>query len=77
MTHKNLGPKTGSFEPPSYNDYKKERVFKKINDTLCADLENVTDRYHSLFNLMTDFVVAYERGDDKKIKILIKEYRKL
>ena len=75
MTHKNLGPKTGTFEPPSHTEYEKKELINKINDSLCEDLDKLNTSYSELYNLMMDMVIAYESKNDKEMKILIKEYR--
>lgn len=73
MTHKNLGPKTGSFEPPSECTFDKPRVTKKLLD----EIGKMDSKYEDLFHLTAELIMAYERKDKKDIDRLIKEFREI
>jgi hypothetical protein len=70
MAKNNLGPKTGTFEPPSSIKY---------NENLVEDkkLFRINLLYHCLHALTHDIIEAHEKKDEEKMNELISEFRRL
>jgi len=77
MPQNNLGPKTGTFEPPSENKYSREPhlwdTVKKMHEEMLAKEKD----YRNVFKLTKELISAYERGDKEEIARLIKEFEEI
>ena len=65
MIKHNLGPKTGTFEPPSVNRVEDKNLFK------------LNILYELLYSLTSDIIKAYEKNDKGKMEELISEFNRI
>ena len=72
MGHKNLGPKTGTFEPPSLNEYRNFLI-----TDISMKIDSKDTKYKNLHSLTKELICAYERNDKEDIERLIKEFNSL
>lgn len=74
MTQQFLGPKTGTYEPPSLN-----REEPHLWNTVKKMHENMTSaetKISQLLQLMQEIIGAYDRNDKDTLKFLLKELEK-
>jgi hypothetical protein len=76
MTCKNLGPKTGTYEPPSLQTNTPSDLWGTVAK-IHAEIGKSDKAYENLYALTAELINAYERKDEDDIKRLIKEFREL
>ena len=76
MTCKNLGPKTGTYEPPYLQTNTPSDLWNTIQK-IHAEIGKADKNYENLFALTSELINAYERNDKADVDRLIKEFREL
>jgi hypothetical protein len=76
MPQNNLGPKTGTFEPPSEHKYKEPFLWDTVKK-MHGEISKSDKAYENLYALTAELIHAYERNDKSDIDRLIKEFRNL
>jgi hypothetical protein len=74
--HKSLGPKTGTYEPPSLQTNTSSDLWdtvRKMHTEMCKSEAN----YKNVHQLTAELINAYERNDKAEIDRLIKEFKEL
>jgi hypothetical protein len=75
MTHESLGPKTGTYEPPSVSKFPK---IPNMDDVMLGyNKLTLMEENNKLKELFNKLIYAVGMGNQEEIDSIIKEYRKL
>jgi hypothetical protein len=78
MSQQNLGPKTGTYEPPSYNEltHTSSDLWYTVKD-MHERMSKSDKKISELLQLMQEIIGAYDRNDKESLSFLLCELEKI
>ena len=69
-----LGPRTGTFEPPHFNKYSRNSDIWNTLKEMHQDMEKKEKSLSNLIQLTQEIIGAYERNDKESLNFLLAEF---